>query len=119
MKDPVALLARLMALSWAGLWMFFFVVESWATHTPASMAMPWVGLGLIFLMAAVAAWRWEMAGGALLGGVGVIAAVAYALRPPEQLALPGRLATALFFGVPPLAAGILFLVHHRLAVGRH
>ena len=113
MNDPLSVLARLLALSWAGLWMFFFVAESWATHTPLRNALPWVGLGLLFIIVAVAAWRWERTGGLLLFAVGLLAAVLYALRPPEQLPLAGRVVTTLFFGVPPVAAGLLFLAHRR------
>ena len=36
-KLPLALLARVLALSWAGFWMVFFVAESVAWHTPVSM----------------------------------------------------------------------------------
>jgi hypothetical protein len=118
MKDQLVLLARLLALAWSALWLFFFVAEPLATNTPFRLALPWVGLGVLFVILSVAAWRWEVTGGAMLSAVGFLVAVLYLLRPPEQLPLPGRITTALFFGVPPLAAGALFLVHHRLAIHR-
>jgi hypothetical protein len=51
------LLARALALLWAGFWMFFFVAESWAWHTPVPVALPWVGVGLLFF------WRWYRGAG--------------------------------------------------------
>jgi len=121
MKDPSVLLARALALAWAGFWMVFFVAESAVWHTPLPAALPWVGLGLLFLILALAPWRWEMTGGILLTAAGVAAAVVYAIRPPAQLPLAGRVFTDALFGVPPLVAGILFAVHVRrehLSTGR-
>jgi hypothetical protein len=115
MPDPVAILARLLAVAWAGLWLFFFVAESWATHTPLRDALPWVGLGLLFLIAALAAWHWERSGGILLAGLGLAVAIVYITYPPPLLPSRIRLATALFFGVPPVLAGVLFALHHRAA----
>lgn len=116
MPDPVAILARLLALAWAGLWLFFFVAESWTTHTPLRAALPWVGLGILFLGAALAALHWERAGGVLLAVLGLSAAIVYATQPPPLLSANVRLVTALFFGLPPVLAGVLFLAHRR-AVG--
>jgi hypothetical protein len=107
MKRPFMLLARGLALLWAGFWMFFFVAESVAWHTPVPMALPWVGVGILFLFVALVPWRWEMAGGLLLMVVGLSAGLAHAVW------WPGRAVTTASFAVPPLAAGILFLIHHR------
>jgi hypothetical protein len=107
MKLPLAMLARGLALLWAGFWMFFFVAESVAWHTPVSMALPWVGVGLLFLFVALVPWRWEMTGGLLLMVVGLSAGAAHAVW------WPGRVLTTVVFGAPPVVAGILFLMHHR------
>jgi hypothetical protein len=107
MKLPLALLARALALLWAGFWMFFFVVESAVWHTPVSLALPWVGVGLLFIFSALVPWRWEMIGGLLLVVIGLSAGVVHAIW------WPSRLLTTVAFSAPPLAAGILFLTHRR------
>ena len=113
MKLRLALLARVLALSWAGFWMFFFVAESAAWHTPVRLALPWVGVGLLFVLLALVPWRWEMTGGLLLMAVGLSAGVAYAIWSPPRLPVGSRVLTTVVFSVPPLAAGILFLIHRR------
>jgi hypothetical protein len=47
MRISLAVLARALALLWAGFWMFFLVIESAVWHTPVSVALPWVGVGLL------------------------------------------------------------------------
>lgn len=113
MKLSPALLARALALSWAGFWMVFFVAESWAWHTPVGAALPWVGVGLLYVLLALVPWRWELTGGLLLVVAGLSSGVAYAIWPPPRLPLASRVLTTVVFGVPPVAAGILFLMHRR------
>jgi hypothetical protein len=113
MKLRLALVARAPALSWAGFWMFFFVAESAAWHTPVRAALPWVGVGLLFVALALVPWRWEMTGGLLLMVVGLSAGVAYAIWAPPRLPVASRVLTTVVFSGPPLAAGILFLMHRR------
>ena len=113
MKLTSALLPRALALSWAGFWVFFFVAESWAWHTPIAAALTWLGAGLLFVLVALVPWRWELVGGLLLTVVGLSAGVAYAIWPPPRLPAASRLLTAIVFGGPPIAAGILFLAHRR------
>ncbi len=112
MKFSLALLARALALSWAGFWMFFFVAESWTWHTPVRAALPWVGVGLLFVLLALIPWRWERTGGLLLVVAGLSAGIAYAVWSPP-LPVATRVLTTLVFGAPPLAAGVLFLVCRR------
>ena len=107
------LLARILALLWSGFWLFFFVAESVAWHTPLHVMLAWVGVGMLFLLVALAPWRWETTGGFALLAVGLMAAAAYAIRPPPQLPLATRLITTVVFGLPPIVAGSLFLAHHR------
>jgi aspartate--ammonia ligase len=68
---------------------------------------PWIGTGLVFVVLAEAAWRWEMVGGLLLAAVGFSAGVAYAISAPPQLPVATRMLTAIVFSGPPVAAGIL------------
>ncbi len=113
MKLRLIFLARSLALAWAGFWLFFFVAESAAYHTPLHMALPWVGIGLLFVLLALLPWRWEMTGGILLILVGLSAGVAYAVWPPPLLSVAIRALTCVVLGAPPLAAGILFLMRCR------
>ena len=115
MKARLALLGRALALLWAGFWIFFFVAESWVWRTPVLVALPWMGVGLLFLLVALLPWRWERTGGFLLVGIGLVAGVAYAICSPARLSVAGRLLTLSTFSGPPLVAGILFLAHQRAA----
>lgn len=117
MKLSLAVIARALTLSWAGFWIFFFAAESWAWHTPLRVALPWMGLGLLFVFLALVAWRWELTGGLLLVVVGLLAGVAYAIWSPPRLPVVSRILTTVVFSVPPLTAGILFLMHRRTMVG--
>jgi len=113
MRLGMMILARALALLWAGFWLFFFVAESLAWHTPWHVTAAWTALGVLFVLLAVAPWRWEATGGALLIAAGAAAGVAYAIWPPAGLPLSARLATDLAFCGPPVVAGILFLMHRR------
>jgi len=105
--------ARLLALAWAGLWLYFFIVESVATHSSLSAAAPWIGLGLLLFLAAWVPWRWEIFGGLLLIALGLAGGAAYALNPPAGLPIATRVVTLLAYSVPSLTAGVLFLLHHH------
>lgn len=118
MKLPVAFTARALALLWAGFWLFFFVAESLAWRTPLHVMMIWVTLGLVFLLVTVVAWRWEATGGVLLLVVAFVAGIAYAMRPPADLPALSVAITTVVLSVPPLVAGILFLLHHRAAASK-
>ena len=105
--------ARVMALLWAGFWTFFFIAESVVWHTPLYRMTNWLFLGLVFVMLALVAWRWEVAGGLMLIAAGVLAVLAYAVWAPRELSLASRVTTLVTFGVPPAGAGALFLIHHH------
>ena len=113
MKLWMLFIARLLALLWAVFWLFFFVAESLAWRTPALVAAPWVGVGLLFVILGLLPWRWEVTGGLLLVVAGLLSGVAYAIRAPAGLPLASRVISTVVFSVPPLVAGILFLRHHR------
>ena len=108
--------ARVLALLWAGFWMFFFIAESLTLHTPVHRMAMSVCVGLMFVLLALAPWRWEFPGGLMLMAAGVLAAIAYAIWGPPALPLTTRVTTLLVFGVPPSVAGILFLMHHHHAL---
>jgi hypothetical protein len=56
-KLRLVFIARVLALLWAMFWLFFFVAESLAWRTPALVAAPWVGVGLLFVILALAPLR--------------------------------------------------------------
>jgi hypothetical protein len=105
--------ARGLALLWSGFWTFFFIAESLVWHTPVYRMAVWLSVGLIFVMLALVAWRWEVAGGLMLIAAGVFAALAYAVWGPRELSFASRMTTLVIFGVPPAGAGALFLIHHH------
>lgn len=113
MKEPLLVLAHLLALGWAGFWTFFYIAESAVWDTPLRFALPWIVLGLILIILALIPRLWEGIGGLLLMATGVLGVVAYSLAGPQQLPLTSRILTTIFFGAPPLVAGALFLMHGR------
>ena len=113
MKLRMVFIARVLAMLWAVFWLFFFVAESLAWRTPALVAAPWAGAGLLFVILALVPWRWELSGGLLLVVVGFLIGVAYVIWAPPELPLASRAITTVVLSGPPLVAGILFLRHHR------
>jgi hypothetical protein len=111
-KLRIVFIARVLALFWAAFWLFFFVAESLAWRTPALVAAPWVALGLLFVILALAPFRWEATGGVLLVAVGLLLGVAYAIWAPPGLPLASRVITIVVLSGPPLGTGILCLRHH-------
>jgi len=109
----MAYLARAFALLWAGFWMFFFLAESLVWHTPLGRMTIWVAVGVAFAIIALMAWRWEVAGGLALMVVGVLAALAYGIFGPLEVSVSTRVTALLSFGIPPVTAGALFLMHHH------
>jgi hypothetical protein len=98
--------------------MFFFVAESLAWQTPVGRMMVWLGVGVVFLILALAGWRREIAGGLLLVAAGVVTALAYAIWAPRELSLTTRAITLVAFGVPPTVAGVLILMHRHIVTHR-
>ena len=113
MKLRMVFIARALAMLWAAFWLFFIVAESLAYRTPALVAAPWVGAGLLFVILALVPWRWELSGGLLLVVVGLCVGVAYAIWAPPRLPLASRAITTLVLSGPPLVAGLVLLGHHR------
>jgi hypothetical protein len=109
----MVIIARALAMLWAGFWAIFFVAEAWAWETPVRATVWWAGVGLLFLILALVPWGWERGGGVLLAVAGLLIGVAYAIWAPPRLPLPSRVITTLVLGGPPLVAGIVFLMHHR------
>jgi hypothetical protein len=112
-KLRMVFIARVLALLWAMFWLFFFAAESLACHTPPLVATPWAGVGLLFVILALAPLRWEVAGGVLLVVIGMLIGGAYAIRARPGLPPASRVITIVALSGPPLVAAALFLRHHR------
>jgi uncharacterized integral membrane protein len=102
MDKWVRYLARGIALVWALWWTLFGLLAG------ISEGYDWLGIfrhaavpGLVFLLAAVIAWRWEIIGGTLLILEGIATLVVF----PFTRTLEGFLTLFL----PPLIAGTLFV----------
>ena len=113
MKLLLDVSARVVAILWAGFWCYFFVAESIASASALGIAIAWISVGLLFVALALVPWRWERVGGLLLVTAGTLLLIAYAIWPPAHLTSGARAITALILGVPPLLAGMLFLLHRR------
>ena len=118
MKLRMVLIARALALLWAGFWIFFFVAEAWAWRTPARVVVSWGGVGLLFVILALLPWRWEVTGGLALLLVGLLIGVAYPIWAAPRLPLASRVITTVVLSGPPLVAGIVFQIHHRAVTAR-
>jgi len=109
----MALLARALALLWAGFWLFFFAVEAWVWRTPSRVLSFWCCVGLLFMVLALLPWRWEMTGGVALLVMGLLIGMAYAIWSPPRLPVSSVVITTTVLSGPPLLAGILLLLHQR------
>jgi hypothetical protein len=91
------------ALVWAGWWTIFGLVGGIGEGLDAAgVAMHTAVPGLLFLLAAVIAWRWELPGAVLLAVAGIATVSVYGFaRTPEGF---------LLLTLPPLLAAGLFLM---------
>ena len=112
------IIARALALLWAGFSTFFFVAESWAWKSSGRVTAIWAGIGILFLMAAAVPWAWERGGGALLSVLGLLVGVVYPLWAPSRLSFATRASTTLALCGPPIIAGVIFLMHRRALAAR-
>ena len=95
------LAARGLAVIWAGGWTLFGILAGLgeggdATTVAGHLAVP----GLLFVAAAAIAWRWELAGGALLVLGGLLTHAVFWFATTAEgfvvLSLPGLMAGGLF-----------------------
>jgi hypothetical protein len=106
-------IAVVLALSWAGFWTFFGIASGIAERvSPVGVLYHSIFPGLIFLVSAIVAWRWGFIGGILLIVESLLVFVAYPIMF-GQMPLLIMVFTLLTLALPPLIAGLLFLVSHR------
>jgi peptidoglycan/LPS O-acetylase OafA/YrhL len=118
MKSLLEISARTLALLWAGFWTYFFVAESYSTGAPTRIAIAGSGTCLLLIVLAFVPWRWEKTGGFLLIAVALAVGAVYAILAPHHLTTGVKALTTALLAVPPLIAGVLFLLHRRV-VPRH
>jgi hypothetical protein len=95
-------IARVLALIWACWWTFFgLIAGAGEGYGPSGILAHAAVPGLVFLVAAVIAWRWEVIGGILLLLEGLATLIVFWFsRTAEGF---------LTLTSPPLVAGLLFL----------
>ncbi len=106
-------LARGLALIWALSWVFFGIASGIGEELPfggvvAHTALP----GLVFLLTAFIAWRWETLGAILLLSEGSLVAL-YFLNDLERISLLGIFFVILTATIPAFFIGFLFLISWR------
>ena len=118
MRTSVVVIARALALLWAGFWTWFFVAESLAWQAPARVMAFWSGVGLTFVVLAILPWWFEATGALLLVAAGPLIGAAYEIWAPPHLPLSARVITSAMLSGPPLLAGVLLLLPPRVSPPR-
>lgn len=113
-------IARCLALLWASTWVFFGASAGFSEGlTPAKVLLHATVPGLIFLLTAAIAWRWEMLGAKLLLLEGLLIFAFYPVITWGATSLTGVLLVIFTMALPPLLAGILLRENwHRARVLR-
>jgi hypothetical protein len=107
--------ARGLSLLWAGFWIWFGIASGIHENPVPSYIFMHTLPGLVFLAAALLAWKWERPGGWLLAGLALVIACLYLYLFRQRLGVGVLIAAALMLSLPPLITGVLYLVHSRRA----
>lgn len=109
--------ARILSLVWAGFWTWFGLASGiYEKGKPLEILLHTAVPGLVFLVSALIAWRWQAVGGVLLLLEGLVIAVGYLLMVQHsRFSLLTRIQVDLMLALPPLVSGILFLAASRMA----
>ena len=100
--------ARALVIIWAAWWLYVILFLS-QPYVQGSAAIT-VGLSLALLVSAFISWRWEGIGGAVLIGESLVAAIAFSVSARNSAALATVIQGLLSIALPPLVAGVLFLI---------
>lgn len=101
-------LARTVALLWAGWWVFFGLTSSLSEGLrPVDILIHAAIPGLVFVISAIIAWRWEAIGGVLLLQIGLLVLIAYIVMAYNRFPLSTITVVLLAMALPPLVAGAL------------
>jgi hypothetical protein len=103
--------ARALSLVWACFWLIFGLLSGAGAGTKGLVAnAPNALPGLLFVASALLAWRWQRLGGVVLLAEGLVLAVGYPLIMHGGLPASTIVFTLVIISLPPLVAGILFLL---------
>jgi len=107
-------IARALALIWAGWWVLFGVASGIEEKlNPPGILIHSAVPGLIFLASVITAWRWESVGGVILLLEGLFVCIAYPTTMGKRFPLSTIFCVLVTMALPPLIAGLLFLVSRR------
>ncbi len=99
-----------------GFWLWFGIASAAAERLGAGN---WIGHilvpGGLFVATALIAWRWPLAGAALLIAEGLVVAVGYPLTFGRRFPLFTTAMVLLTMAAPPIVAGALLLLDRRAA----
>jgi hypothetical protein len=103
-------MARIVALLWGGWWTFFGLASGIGEKLKATgILIHATAPGLVFLVSALVAWRWPLAGGIVLLLEGVAVTIAYPLAFGSRFAVRTVLFVLATMAIPPLVAGAIFV----------
>ena len=109
----------IIGLVWAGLWTVFVVASAFSEGFgpitgEAIVASVVLTLGVTFLWGSLfIAWKRELVGGILLIVAGLLVIIGYPLGATGRIDPVGIALVALFMGLPPIVAGLLFILSWR------
>lgn len=104
MRPILRWFARLLALAWAGYWIYARLSTALLDGaSSAGLVVAAINPGMLFLVSVIIAWRWELGGGLLLLFEG-------ALVP---IILSGGWFALLTMALPPILAGALLIAVRR------
>lgn len=112
--DWTVVIARTLAILWSLFWVWFGVASAIFEQLDTAGRILHVAVpGLFFVVLTLIVWRWEALGGGLLLLAGAAICVAYPLIFGPRFAWQVVLLVLLTMALPPLLAGVMFLVHWR------
>jgi hypothetical protein len=110
--EDIRWVARVCGLLVVGLYVLILIFAFTNEDAIQAQAVPKIVLMSIAMLGVGLAWRWERVGGAVL----VASAVTLGLSMYESLPIfgfTGLLMVVLIYAIPPLCAGVLFLLSGR------
>ncbi len=111
----------IVGLVWAGLWTVFVAASSLSEGFgpltgEAVIASSVLVLGVLFLWGSlVIAWKRELVGGILLITAGLLVVIGYTLGAASRIDPVGIVLVVVIMGLPPVVAGLLFILSWRVS----
>ncbi|MBM3735825.1 MAG: hypothetical protein FJW39_08575 [Acidobacteria bacterium] len=105
-------MARLISGVWAFFWTWFGMASGIAEGAGIPGTLVHMAPGLLFTALVWTAWRHETAGGLALLMASFLVFVYYPFLAGPHLATHVAVASVLLLGLPPLIAGMMFVMYH-------